>query len=349
MTKRTRLFLTAATGILVLGLGTGAVASYMGFQNFVVIGGNGPAELAYVPRDARMVAYADVHDIVNSELRQKIRQMQGSSPDSSRKFEETTGIDPERDVDHVLAFSTAQGPAPQGAPPVLLARGRFDVVRIEGLVREHGGVAEDYKGIRLVTDTAHKTTVGFIEPGLVAVGGTEAIKAAIDTKRSGVATVRDNGDLMKLLKKVDDGNAWAVSRFDGLPVGTPFPADVVKQLPAISWLAVSGHIDGGVHGTVRAEARDEAAAKDLQDVLRGFLALARLQAGQRAEFADVINSLEMSGEGKTVVLEFAVPDKAIAAMSSLRAQRRRDAPEPGAPQPPAPPARPSQPRTPAAS
>ena len=50
MTNRTRRFLFVATGILVVGLGTGLVASYMGgLQGLTLIGGNGPAELEYVP------------------------------------------------------------------------------------------------------------------------------------------------------------------------------------------------------------------------------------------------------------------------------------------------------------
>ena len=56
MTKRTRLFVFVAVGILVAGLGTGLLASYMGgIQNLVLIGGNGPADLAYVPADAKAV------------------------------------------------------------------------------------------------------------------------------------------------------------------------------------------------------------------------------------------------------------------------------------------------------
>ena len=75
MTNRTRRFLFVATGILVVGLGTGLVASYMGgLQGLTLIGGNGPAELEYVSADARMVAFANVRDVMDSELRQKLMQ-----------------------------------------------------------------------------------------------------------------------------------------------------------------------------------------------------------------------------------------------------------------------------------
>jgi hypothetical protein len=271
-----------------------------------------------------------LHDIVNSELRQKLRALQGADPQQPHQFEQATGVDPERDVDRVLAFTTAQASAPPSGSPTILASGRFDTVRIEGFIRERGGAVEEYKGKRILTDAEGKTTVAFVEPGLIAVGTTAGVKAAIDTKTSAGATVRDNQDLMRQLKSVDDGNAWAVSRFDGIPAGTPIPAAIAGQLPAISWLAVSGHVDGGLRGTLRAEARDDTAAKDLRDVVRGFLALARLQGGQHAEFTEIVNSLEMGGDGKTVTVDFAVPSSAIAAISALP-RRRPDGLTPGGP------------------
>ena len=153
MKNRTRLFLVVAVGVLVLGLGTGLVASYVG-QNFTLIGGSGPEALSYVPADARMVAFADVHDLASSEVRQKLRQIEPSA-DARHQLEEATGIDIERDVDDVLvAGFTTSTTTPQG-PPLAIARGRFDADRIETLIRQHHGTVEDYKGKRLLVTAEH--------------------------------------------------------------------------------------------------------------------------------------------------------------------------------------------------
>jgi hypothetical protein len=74
---------------------------------------------------------------------------------------------------------------------------------------------------------------------------------------------------------------------------------------------------------VRAEARDDAAAQNLREVIRGFMALARLQAGQRAEVAEMLNSLQLSGEGKSVQLGFSVPAQLFDTLTALRAARPR--------------------------
>ncbi len=323
MSKRTRLFLGIAVGILVIGLGTGLVASYMGMglQSLAVIGAR-PSEFAYLPNDAHVLAYANVRDVMDSQLRQKLQLLQNGTDNGQARVEAETGINIERDIDQVFAaMSDMDGDAEQHRP-LVLARGRFDQVRIEGLVREKGGTVEEYKGQRLLVHPEANLAVAFVEPGLVAVGSQASVRRAIDTKANG-GDVTANADLMRLLGEVNDGNAWAIAKFDALANNARMPADVARRLPPIGWFAASGHINGGIQGALRAEARDETAARDLRDVVRGFIALARMQTGQQAELADLMNSLELGGEGKTVSLAFSVPPETIAALGALRARSGR--------------------------
>jgi hypothetical protein len=309
-------------GVLVLGLGTGLVASYVG-QNFTLIGSNGPDDLSYVPSDARMVAYADVRDLVNSELRQKMRQFEPQT-DARNQFETATGLNIEQDVDTIVAAAWAAPGGPQG-PPLLLARGRFDSARIETVIREHGGTVEDYNGQRLLLAEQGKVAVSFVEPGLVAAGDAAAVRRAIDTKKAGSGSVTDNADLMKLIKDVkDEGNAWAVAKLDSLPAG--LPPQLTQQLPPINWFSASGRVDSGVRGTVRVEAKDEKSASDLREVVRGFMALVRLQTGQKPEFADLVNSLELGGQGTTVSLSFSVPSSLIDTLAHTAQLHRQQMP-----------------------
>lgn len=321
MTKRTRVFLMVAVGILVLGLGTGLVASYMGLQGLAVIGGNGPEELAYVPADAHFVAFADVRDVMDSELRRRLSALRPDTRRAEDDFKARTGIDVETDIDYVVAAASGPAPSSQGEQraPLVLARGRFDAVRIEGLVREKGGQVQDYKGIRLLVSEQQNFGLAFAEPGLVAIGPADELKRAIDAKASG-ASVTGNAEMVRLIRENGDGDAWAVARFDRLP-SAGLPAEFARQLPSINWLSAKGHIGAGLDGHLRVEARDEAAAQNLQDVLRGFMALARLQAGQQAQFAELINSLQLGGQGTTVSLSFSVPPEVIDALGALRAGR----------------------------
>src|SRR3569832_18518 len=87
MTKRTRAFLFVSGGILTVGLGTGLVTAYMGgFQNLGLLGGASRDELSYLPSDAKVVAFANVREIMDSELHQKLRAMAPRNDNGLAKF-----------------------------------------------------------------------------------------------------------------------------------------------------------------------------------------------------------------------------------------------------------------------
>jgi hypothetical protein len=340
MTKRTRLFVLIAAGILVVGLGTGLLASYMSNQNLTLIGGNGPEEFAYVPSDARVLGYANMRAVMDSEVRRKLMELHPGAAHADQ-FQERTGINIETDIDSVVAAVTSD--TGSASPPLVLARGRFDQVRLEGLAREDGGVVEDYRGTRLITHDDFG--VAFVEPGVVALGSPAAVRRAIDTKLGDAGNVTTNAELMQLVQDIDDGTVWGVARLDAL-TAVQLPEELRAKIPAISWFSVKGLINSGIEGQIRAEARDEAAAQDLRQVIQGFVALGRLQVGpEHPEISDFIASLQLTGQGKTVSLGFSIPSAMIDALTALRARTRETQPdsaptpsEPEAPTVPAPPA-----------
>jgi len=305
MTTRTRYFVITSLLVLAVGLGTGLVAYYVGLPAGLV-GRGGPDELQYVARDAVVVAYADVREIMLSDARQKIRRVvPPGSPggtDGQRQFQEQTGIDIESDIDHVVA-SLQQRPDGRMAG-LVVARGRFSEVKIEALMRHHGADVEDYNGKRVIVGDS--IALSFLEPGLIAVGSGEVLRAAIDLQKSG-ANVTGNPEVMDRLRSLGPGNAWAIGRLDALLSDGRLPAQFTSQLPAITWFSVSGSVDHEIRGVVQADTRDEEAANNLRDVVRGFLALARLQAGNRPELQAMMQSLELGGTGNRVALSFSIP------------------------------------------
>ena len=121
--------------------------------------------------------------------------------------------------------------------------------------------------------------LAFLEPGLVAIGSEAAIKSSIDAQLT-AHSITSNNDMMELVSDIERGNnAWAVGRFDAhRRPGQAARADSPARFRAIKTFAVMTHIDGGVSGTLRAEARDDQSAENLRQVVQGFLALGRLQA-----------------------------------------------------------------------
>jgi hypothetical protein len=260
---------------------------------------------------------------MTSDLRQRIRSAFPVKENGQQEFQSQTGINIETDIDHVIVAVVPSAGTDTGQVPgsaIVLARGRFDQVKIEALMREHGAQPEDYNGTRLVVgDTAQgrrAISLAFMEPGLVAVGSSALIRGAVDQK-SGGSSIATNDQMMGLINEIDSGNAWAAGRFDALTSQAHLPSGVAQQLPSITLFSVSALIDSGIRGTLRAESRDEESANSLRDVLRGFLALAKMQASPRPELASVLQSLQHGGTGTTVSLSFDLPGSAIDAIAAM--------------------------------
>jgi len=328
MTKKTRYFLAGSAAMLTVGLGIVLIAYSTG--GFPSVSASAVSnELRYVPADATVVAYADVRAIMDSDLRARLKEAMPMHEQGQQEFQAQTGIDIEHDIDYVVAsLSTGlQKPA-----PLVVARGRFNDTQLEALIREHGGTVEDYKGKRLIVcvNNAHgdvpiqtgSVTLAFLEPGLIAIGDTAAVKTSIDAQLA-AHSITSNNEMMELVSDIgQSNNAWAVGRFDVLASQANLPEQVSSRLPQLKWFAAAGHVNGGLSGSLRAEARDDQSAENLRDVVRGFLGLARMQAQADPRTSALIESLQLTGTGKTVALSFTVPAEVLQMIPKMAEPQR---------------------------
>lgn len=350
MTRQTRNFVFASLLVLGAGVGTGLVA-YFGFPTAAFMtAASGPAEFKYLPGNATLVAYADVQQVMTSELRQRLRDAMPFSGDGQRSFQSETGINIETDLDRVVFGLTPSGDAADArdASGLVLARGRFDVVKLEALLREKGATVQAYKGRNIfmpreggrAPSTApspdasssapaapgsarrEPPALAFLEPGLVAVGTPVLLRRAIDLRDGGDSVLTNDG-IMSRVRDLESGNVWAVGRFDALTASASLTQGMVGQLPGITWFSASGQVDSGIRASLKAETRDEESATALRDLVRGFFALARLQGGSRPELQGLLDTVQLGGAGQTVTIALNVSPQMLDTLSNSMRQMPR--------------------------
>ena len=336
MTAKTRYFVIASLLVMFVGLGTGLVAFYVGFPATAFFNRDTPNELKYLPSTASVVGAVDVREIMASDLRQRLRQAVGGEAQDNgrRQFQELTGINFETDIERIVACLDSAATRNNG---MVVARGTFDDVKIEALMREHGAQVQDYRGKRLIiaphfgdsdfdkfsnesrpSPPSPATTLAltFMEPGLVVFGSSALVQHAIDLHATGGDSAATNEDLVAHVRELEGGNAWVVGRFDVLRANAKLPEIVANQLPPITWFGFRGHVDGGLEARVTSEARDDESANQLRDVVRGFLALTKLQTTSKPEFQHFVQSLQLGGTGKSVSLSLDVPAQVFDALGA---------------------------------
>ena len=308
MTIRTRYVLFGGAGVVAVGLAGGLAAWVSSSLPSRVLAQERPDELRHVPPEATILSFANVREVMDSDLRRRLREIQPEL-DGQREFQERTGIDIERDIEYVVG-----GLVPNGSDDtsgIAILAGRFDAERLEALALGHGGTASAYRGRRVITIGGESVSMAFLEAGVIAIGSDALVRRTIDLPFTG-GGVDSNDALIGLLRHVDSGStAWTIGRLDAGDGGEWLPDSVESQVAQVAAFAVGVRVNGGVSGTLTAEARDEETGRNLRDLVQGFLALARLQVGSRPELRGLLDSLRLTAAGTNVMLAFDLPSDAV--------------------------------------
>lgn len=327
MTKKTRYFVVGAATVLVVGVGGGLVA-YLMYTRGASVPAGLPPEIRFVPANAEMVAYANVKAVFNSEFhRQLMSHLDSESRKGRQMMHDFAGVDLQKQVDHVVMYvepfvtGAKEEPVAHHVPRAsLLVSGTFDEARIEQAIREKGGELEQYNGHKVYVHEhgEGQVAVGFVRPGLIALGQADLVRRAIDhvrTSASATPDITENAEVMPLIRDNAGSTAWVVGRFDEVRRRMNLPEAVAGQVPPIRFVSAKANINGGVKATLRADTGDEAAAQQLRDVTRGFLSLAQIHGGGKTEVQSLLKSIELTSNDKTVRLSFAVSPEHLRALT----------------------------------
>jgi hypothetical protein len=293
-----------------------------------------PAEGLVLPADTRFVVGVDVRRLVASELYAKSpgRSMR---PEAFADLEARTGVNPERDVDQVVIAGgspSAKGPHDVG---VVLVSGRFDRYKLSrALETTRKDVTwKDHHGTTVYLYGEGKrgaSAVAFLDDDTLVLGSQAAVEETVMSRSSGSAPLRNNASIMALLGRVKPGSTfWMVgdqSLLANLPKSIPAPGGgdgASLQLPAVRNLLVTGDLDPQVALDITAETADDAAAKNLADVVRGLAALAALQSNQKPELKELASAVAVSTEANQVHVSARIPH---ALFESLRPKKTAEGP-----------------------
>jgi hypothetical protein len=319
---RSRLAVLVSTVVVVLGVLAGIGALWLNPARAAV--GPMPAEALVLPADARFVMGFDVKRFTSSPFYARYATQRGMRPDALRELEEKTGINPARDVDQIVIAGTSGTGA--GSLGLALATGRFDLYKL-GRTLETEGRVEGYSHdgstvYAFKADGNPAMAIAFLDENSLLFGQKVRVEAAVSSRTRGEAPFRKNATLMALAEKVRPGSTfWMVgdqSLLAGMPTSLPAPgasADgAAISLPALQSLTVTGDLDPQVSLSVTGEAKDELSAKNLADVVRGFVAIMSLQAQQKPELQQLASAVTVATQANQVLVSARVPYELLEAL-----------------------------------
>ncbi len=328
---RSRLAVLVSSIVVVLGVVAGLGALWLNQARAAV--GPLPGEALILPADARFVMGFDVKRFTASPFYARFASERGMQPEALRELEEKTGLNPTRDIDQIVVVG-APG-VEKGSPGLAMALGRFDLYKIGRTLETEGKVSgHNVDGVSVYVfkeEDARSVALAFLNESALLFGPRSQVEAAVSSRTRGEAPLKKNAVLMGLVEKLRPGSTfWMVgdqSLLAGMPTSVPAPGAAADgatvALPALKSLTVTGDLDPQLSLAVTGEATDELAAKNLADVVRGFVALMSLQAQQKPELQRLASAVTVATEQNRVLVSARVPYELL---DALRA-KAKPAPE----------------------
>jgi hypothetical protein len=299
-------------------LGVSVIAIVMGWVATMTIPAatmsTDDASLKFLPPETKGIVFIDVAGLRNAPLVQDVlkdKNLIGRRDWGD--FAAATGMDPERDIDKVTIGQL------DGKDGVVIIQGRINKFKIQQFLKDKGKESQTYLGQTLYRD-GNNTFV--ILDNLVLLGQLNGVKKAVEQMQvPGSPPLR--GDLMAAIQTIDAGNQiWGVGDFsvgDLSNLGVRGPAPALDMLKSLKSGTYQMHVDSGIQARAIGNFTDAESAKNIGDLVRGALAVAKLQiAQQQPDIVKLLDGIQVTNSGTTLTFSVDESGELLKKLKDLR-------------------------------
>jgi len=276
-----------------------------------------PALLRMIPPGAAFVAGVRADQIKSSRFGQYILDQLKTEDENMNKFVSATGFDPRQDLTELIVASNSAAPRRQNhGKTVVLARGRFDVSRIQSFALASGSSTTSYNGVQIFTGREDSRGWLAIPDSATAVAGDpDYVKLAIDARQA-PGPVLDAKTLNTITDLGNRFDAWMLtaslaaitSGIRAPQLGGAGNGNLVQSVDS-----VNGGVRFGPDVEVMAEAqmrsaKDAAAMADVVRFLMGMMQMNAQNDKRAAELARLLEKMELKATGTQLRMSLTIPE-----------------------------------------
>jgi hypothetical protein len=251
-----------------------------------------PASLKFLPPQTEGIAFVDVAALRNAALVADVLKTGSLEVEKGMaNFAYATGLNPQQDVDRITVGKLGTNEI------LMIVQGNIDKFKAQQYFREKGKDEEIYLGQTIFPDGDG----GFVFlDGVVLMGQINAVKKGIDQMSlPGSAPLRS--DLTAAIQTIEAGNqVWAVGDFSlaDLPPGVSDRTPVADLLKSLQRATYQMRVDTDIHARATGTFSDENSARNISDLARGALAVAKMQvAKQQPDMVHLLDGIQVSNSG----------------------------------------------------
>lgn len=273
-------------------------------------------QMSAVPTDVQWALHIDMQRLTSSTLFKALLEESGPGfmkVKADRFFGELK-IDPMKDLKGITVF----GRGKKDEDAVVALKGKFDKAHLLGLIKAEGSHTEIPYGKHTVYSWKEDEFGAFGADDLILLSESEeAIKAALDTLEKNKKDVSAFPFLARVMKESPNAIfAAAVNSISGMVGEKGKPVILSKMRQAGGSISESGE---NVNLKVSIATESAQVAKDVEQAIRGLIALANLQLGD-AEAQAITQSIKIAVDGENVRIDASYPAKKLLGLARSKAK-----------------------------
>ena len=278
------------------------------------------ATLKLFPAETQGVGVVDVAGLRGSPLfTQLILQKAQVLPQKFNDFIQATGFDIRQDVDKITLGRIGQKNG------LIIVQARYDKFKLQQFIQDHSDQinTQTYVGRLIYTgnqDGADGGGVTFLDNMIVA-GNLSAVKAALDRMAAPAPSVVDNADLMNAIRTIQTGNeVWAAGKFDVNMLGNVpnAPGQFGQLATSLQSGTYQMRMDQDVHVQATGIFNTADTAKTTGDMLRGLLAMGKMQTSQQPTFVQLLNGVDVQNNGVNLTVSFSASGDLLKQLQAMK-------------------------------
>ncbi len=268
-------------------------------------GGEESPQKSAVPADAQWAIHIDMQRLASSAMFKGLLEENGPAKMKGKAdhFLGKLKIDPMKDLSGITVF----GRANKDEDAVVALKGKFDKAHLLGLIKAEESHREIPYGNYTIYSWDGDDFGTFAGDDLVLLSGKEeSIKAALDTLGKGKGDVTAFPFLARVLKESPNAIFTAAVNSISAMIGEKGKPVILSKMRQVGGaISESGE---NVNLKVSIGAESAQVAKDVEQAIRGLIAMASLQL-EDAEAQSIAKSIKIDVAGENVHIEASYPAK----------------------------------------
>jgi hypothetical protein len=257
--------------------------------------------LGLFPQDSDSMIFIDVNALRNVELVEEyLDRFAVQVQDKAADFSRSTGLDPIDDVNQILLGWT-------GDDEFLIGlTSDYDAADLQRYLEGRGSVSEAYEDWRIYQSDAPSDWSLAFEDNLVLIGDVAAVRGALGRRGTQAPNAANNAELLTSIQSIEPGSqVWGVGRLPGafIPeaLAPPMAIDLIAALERVTYQM---RVDSAVTARAVGEFADPDAAARTSDLLRGIVALAKMQVMGSEDLVRLLDGFRIDSVGSAIEVHF---------------------------------------------